>query len=197
VLYSLCLSPENWLSGLSNFCSSSTPGQIGSRNMRNFGLPQEPCRESGVTEPAGVSPMYGATACHLRCCIGGPAVAQTGSTVALKRDAQRKPRKDDANERYKAEIARLRVARKTWSKANLRLDDLSRVQQTNAQVMQVSTSRGRFLPRVVVQVDVKRHRVGSLIAPLARSAGYLLPLRCERIKNSQRDLGCRGRTISP
>ena len=32
------------------------------------------------------------------------AVAQGGSAVALKRDAQRKPRKDDAETRHKAEI---------------------------------------------------------------------------------------------
>jgi transposase-like protein len=34
------------------------------------------------------------------------AVAQGGSAVALKRDAQRKPRKDDAETRHKAEIER-------------------------------------------------------------------------------------------
>ena len=35
------------------------------------------------------------------------AVAQGGSAVALKRDAQRKPRKADPEERYKAEIERM------------------------------------------------------------------------------------------
>ena len=37
------------------------------------------------------------------------AVAQGGSAVALKRDAQRAPRKDDAEVRHKAEIDRLRA----------------------------------------------------------------------------------------
>ena len=37
------------------------------------------------------------------------AVAQGGSTVALKRDAQRKPRKDDPEARHKAEIERMRA----------------------------------------------------------------------------------------
>jgi len=37
------------------------------------------------------------------------AVAQGGSAVALKRDAQRKPRKGDAEVRQKAELDRLRA----------------------------------------------------------------------------------------
>ena len=37
------------------------------------------------------------------------AVAQGGSAVALKRDAQRLPRKDDAEVRHKAEMDRLRA----------------------------------------------------------------------------------------
>ena len=37
------------------------------------------------------------------------AVAQGGSAVVLKRDAQRKPRKDDAETRHKAEIERMRA----------------------------------------------------------------------------------------
>ena len=37
------------------------------------------------------------------------AVAQGGSAVALKRDAQRKPRKDDAEARHKAEVERMRA----------------------------------------------------------------------------------------
>src|SRR5450755_985205 len=37
------------------------------------------------------------------------AVAQGGSAVALKRDAQRAPRKDDAEARHKAEMERMRA----------------------------------------------------------------------------------------
>jgi len=37
------------------------------------------------------------------------ALAQGGSAVALKRDAQRKPRKDDAETRPQAEIERMRA----------------------------------------------------------------------------------------
>jgi transposase len=37
------------------------------------------------------------------------AVAQGGSAVALKRDAQRAPRKDDAETRHKAEMDRMRA----------------------------------------------------------------------------------------
>jgi hypothetical protein len=48
-------------------------------------------------------------------------VAQDGSAVALKRDAQRKPRKDDAEERYKAEIARLRAVVTEITAENLEL----------------------------------------------------------------------------
>lgn len=49
------------------------------------------------------------------------AVAQSGSTVALKRDAQRKPRKDDAEARYKAEIERLRAVVTEITAENLEL----------------------------------------------------------------------------
>jgi transposase len=72
------------------------------------------------------------------------AVAQSGSTVALKRDAQRKPRKDDAETRYKAEIERLRAvvteitAENLELKKDLRLEDLSRVPaETKAKVLQI------------------------------------------------------------
>lgn len=37
------------------------------------------------------------------------AVAQGGSAVALKRDAQRTPRKDDLGARHRAEVERLRA----------------------------------------------------------------------------------------
>jgi transposase-like protein len=49
------------------------------------------------------------------------AVAQSGSTVALKRDTQRKPRKDDAEARYKAEIERLRAVVTEITAENLEL----------------------------------------------------------------------------
>jgi len=49
------------------------------------------------------------------------AVAQNGSTVALKRDTQRKPRKDDGEGRYKAEIERLRAVVTEITAENLEL----------------------------------------------------------------------------
>ena len=49
------------------------------------------------------------------------AVAQGGSAVALKRDAQRKPRKDDAEARHKAEIERMRAVIAEISAENLEL----------------------------------------------------------------------------
>lgn len=49
------------------------------------------------------------------------AVAQNGSTVALKRDAQRKPRQDDVQTRYKAELDRLRAVVAEITAENLEL----------------------------------------------------------------------------
>ena len=49
------------------------------------------------------------------------AVAQGGLAVALKRDAQRKPRKDDVEARYKAEIDRLRAVVTEITAENLEL----------------------------------------------------------------------------
>jgi len=49
------------------------------------------------------------------------AVAQGGSAVALKRDAQRTPRKDDAEARHKAEIDRLRAVVAEITAENLEL----------------------------------------------------------------------------
>ena len=49
------------------------------------------------------------------------AVAQGGSAVALKRDAQRKPRKDDAEVRQKAEMDRLRAVIAEITAENLEL----------------------------------------------------------------------------
>jgi hypothetical protein len=48
-------------------------------------------------------------------------VAQGGSAVALKRDAQRKPRKDDAETRHKAEIERMRAVIAEITAENLEL----------------------------------------------------------------------------
>jgi hypothetical protein len=48
-------------------------------------------------------------------------VAQGGSAVALKRDAQRTPRKDDAEARHKAEIDRLRAVVAEITAENLEL----------------------------------------------------------------------------
>ena len=49
------------------------------------------------------------------------AVAQGGSAVALKRDARRGPRKDDAETRYKAEIERMRAVIAEITAENLEL----------------------------------------------------------------------------
>lgn len=49
------------------------------------------------------------------------AVAQGGSAVALKRDAQRAPRKDDAEVRHKAEMDRLRAVIAEITAENLEL----------------------------------------------------------------------------
>lgn len=60
-------------------------------------------------------------------------MAQGGSAVALKRDAQRAPRKDYAETRHKAQIEQMRVviaqitAENLELKKDLRLEDLSRV----------------------------------------------------------------------
>lgn len=73
------------------------------------------------------------------------AVAQGGSAVALKREAQRTPRKEDLEARHKAEIERLRAVIAEITAENLelknkdlKLDDLSRVPaQTKAAVRQI------------------------------------------------------------
>jgi transposase-like protein len=49
------------------------------------------------------------------------AVAQGGSAVALKRDAQRTPRKDDPEARHKAEIERMRAVIAEITAENLEL----------------------------------------------------------------------------
>ena len=49
------------------------------------------------------------------------AVAQGGSAVALKRDAQRKPRKDDPEARHKAEMERMRAVIAEITAENLEL----------------------------------------------------------------------------
>ena len=49
------------------------------------------------------------------------AVAQSGSAVALKRDAQRTPRKDELEARQKAEIERLRAVVAEITAENLEL----------------------------------------------------------------------------
>ena len=54
-------------------------------------------------------------------CSTGRAVAQGGSAVALKRDAQRTPRKDDAESRHKAEIERMRAVIAEITAENLEL----------------------------------------------------------------------------
>ena len=49
------------------------------------------------------------------------AVAQGGSAVALKRDAQRKPRKDHPEARHKAEMERMRAVIAEITAENLEL----------------------------------------------------------------------------
>src|ERR1700737_1119062 len=49
------------------------------------------------------------------------AVAQGGSAVALKRDAQRTPRKDDPEARHKAEMERMRAVIAEITAENLEL----------------------------------------------------------------------------
>ena len=49
------------------------------------------------------------------------AVANTGSAVALKRDAKRMPRKDDIEVKHKAEIDRLRAVVAEITAENLEL----------------------------------------------------------------------------
>jgi transposase len=49
------------------------------------------------------------------------AVSQTGSEAALKRDAQRRPRQDDAEVRHEAEIKRLRAVIAEITAENLEL----------------------------------------------------------------------------
>lgn len=49
------------------------------------------------------------------------AVAQGGSASALKRDAQRKPRKEDAEVRHQAELERLRAVIAEITAENLEL----------------------------------------------------------------------------
>lgn len=49
------------------------------------------------------------------------AVAQGGSAIALKRDAQRAPRKDDPEARHKAEMERMRAVIAEITAENLEL----------------------------------------------------------------------------
>ncbi len=49
------------------------------------------------------------------------AVAQGGSAIALKRDAQRTPRKDEAQARHKSEIERMRAVIAEITAENLEL----------------------------------------------------------------------------
>jgi hypothetical protein len=111
--------------------------------MRDFDLLQGSCRGSGVHEQTRVPPIHGGAeagdftrgrSAWRDCERGLPAsrfialgaisrraVAQGGSTVALKRDAQRTPRKDDAEARYKAEIERMRAVIAEITAENLEL----------------------------------------------------------------------------
>ena len=111
--------------------------------MRDFELLRTPRRRSEVNEQTGTSTIYGRaeTGDFTR---GGPArrdgergvpasrlspsvlyrwraVAQGGSAVALKRDAQRAPRKDDPEARHKAEMERMRAVIAEITAENLEL----------------------------------------------------------------------------
>lgn len=112
--------------------------------MRDFDLLQAVCSQSEVNEHTGISTIYGgaedrdpargrAAWRHGERGMPAPwlgavdsisvarAVAQGGSAVALKRDAQRKPRKDDAETRHKAEIERMRAVIAEITAENLEL----------------------------------------------------------------------------
>lgn len=105
--------------------------------MRDFDLQRAARTEGGADEQARISPIEilreadqpGVTVSEV-CRRHGlspsvlyrwRAVAQGGSAVALKRDAQRTPRKDDAEVRHKAEIDRLRAVVAEITAENLEL----------------------------------------------------------------------------
>jgi len=67
------------------------------------------------------------------------AVAQDGSAVALKRDAQRAPRKDDAEARHKAEIERMRAVIAEITAENLELKKRS---ETDGFIRCISIDQG-------------------------------------------------------
>jgi hypothetical protein len=81
--------------------------------MRDFDLRREARTEGGVDEQAGISPIHGGAEDR--------DFTRGGSAVALKRDAQRTPRKDDAEARHKAEIDRLRAVVAEITAENLEL----------------------------------------------------------------------------
>ena len=111
--------------------------------MRDFELLRMPRRRSEVDEQTRTSTIYcrtetgnfkgGGPAGRDRergvpaPCIGGigvyrwRAVAQGGTAVALKRDAQRTARKDDPEARHKAEIERMRAVIAEITAENLEL----------------------------------------------------------------------------
>src|ERR1700677_2629023 len=108
--------------------------------MRDFELLRAPRRRSEVNEQTRVSAVYGGPedrdftrggSARRNGERGVPAVAlvlyrwravaQGGSAVALKRDAQRALRKDDAETRHKAEIERMRAVIAEITAENLEL----------------------------------------------------------------------------
>ena len=111
--------------------------------MRDFELLRAPRRRSEVDEQTRISTIYGRTETgdFTRCGsawrdgergvpASGPvalgvyrwrAVAQGGSAVALKRDAQRIPRKDDPEAPHKAGMERMRAVIAEITAENLEL----------------------------------------------------------------------------
>jgi hypothetical protein len=83
-------------------------------------------------------------------------VAQNGSTVALKRDTQRKPRKDDAEARYKAEIEQLRTVVMEMTAENLELKEGSEARRS------VSGSDGDEAPWHTAQRLLRVEGTGEL-----------------------------------
>jgi transposase len=95
------------------------------------------------------------------------AVAQGGSTVALKLDAQRKTRKDDAETRHKAEIDRLRAVVAEITAENL---ELKKGFEVRGFIASLSTAQSRSDPhretnKTALRMAGAPHAGGSWAAP--------------------------------
>ena len=129
---------------LAFYCvASSTSGQKARRKMRDFELLQAPCRRSEVNEQTRVSAVYGGpedrdftrsgsawrngergVPAARPVALGTVSLAGSGPgriSSGAKRDAQRAPRKDDAETRHKAEMERMRAVIAEITAENLEL----------------------------------------------------------------------------